>query len=159
MADEPDPGPESSSLQFEIKKHAHERWWREDELVNQRMTWLLTTQGVLGTAFGFILYRIAEVNYSLESPPKLYTVHYVNILSLFSNFLVAIGIGSSFMSFMGILAACLAQYSLRKQCGDFLGVTVWTTWMGHLVAVFTPILCVIAWNYGLLLLLILITKK
>ncbi len=158
MADEP--GTEAKqSLALEIEKQAHERWWREDELVNQRMTWLLTTQGVLGTAFGFILYRIAEVNYAQEDPPKIDPSSYVDILTLLAKFLVAIGIVSSVMSGIGILAACLAQHSLRKQCGKFLGVTLWTTWMGHLVALFTPILFIFAWNNGAMLLLVLGIKK
>jgi hypothetical protein len=123
------------------------------------MTWLLTTQGVLGTAFGFMLYRIAEVNYALDDPPKFDPSNYVDILSLLAKFLVAIGIVSSVMSFIGILAACLAQHSLRKQCGKFLGVTLWTTWMGHLVALFTPILFIFAWNNGAMLLLVLSIKK
>lgn len=139
-----DPGADQQ-LNLEIEKHAHERWWHEDELVNQRTTWLLTTQGVLGTAYAFVLYRIAEVRYSLEIPAKFDVCPYIHKLSVFSNFLAAIGIGSSTMSLLGIIAACLAQHALRKKCGNYLGVTRRTTWMGHSVAVWTPILCVVAW--------------
>jgi hypothetical protein len=132
-------------ITLEIEKHAHDRWWHEDELVNQRTTWLLTTQGVLGTAYGFILYRIAEVTYSLEISLKFNASKYIEALATLANFVVIIGVGSSFFSALGILAACIAQHALRKKCGSYLGVTRRTTIMGQGVALATPFLCMGAW--------------
>lgn len=147
MASEPEASNDKQShFDFEIQKHAHERWWHEDELVNQRTTWLLTTQGVLGTAYGFVRYRIAEVKYrSLELPQNSDSSLYVDTLSMFSKFLATIGVGSSLMSLLGIFAACLAQNALRQQCGSYLGVTERTTMIGQFVAISTPVLCICAW--------------
>ncbi|MBD8528425.1 MULTISPECIES: hypothetical protein [unclassified Massilia] len=141
---------EKQLLKLEIEKHAHERWWQEDELVNQRTTWLLTTQAVLGTAYGFLLYRIAEVRYSFADPPVANAAHYIDVLLMLTHFLAVIGIGSATMSMAGIFAACRAQYALRNN-SPFLGVTPGTTAVGQLVAVGTPVLFIMAWIGSFLL--------
>jgi hypothetical protein len=64
---------ERNTYKLEANKHTQERWWQEDELVNQRTTWLLTTQGVLGTAYGFLVYRIAEVKYTVVWPRPVFS--------------------------------------------------------------------------------------
>jgi hypothetical protein len=138
---------ERDTFKLEANKHAHERWWQEDELVNQRTTWLLTTQGVLGTAYGFLLYRIAEVRYTLELQEKLEAGRFVDELERLAGIVAIIGIGSSGMSFMGILAACIAQHCLSRLHGNILGVNKWTTVAGQAVAVFTPLLCIGAWTW------------
>jgi hypothetical protein len=135
------------TYKLEASKHAHDRWWQEDELVNQRTTWLLTTQGVLGTAYGFLLYRIAEVKYTVELQEKLEAGLYIDALTTLANIVALIGSGSAFVSFIGILAACIAQHSLSKLYRKNLGVTKLTTWTGHAVAAATPLLCILAWAY------------
>ena len=148
MDTQPTPSDEQLTRNFEIKKHAHERWWHEYELINQRTTWLLTTQGVVGTAYGFILYRIAEVKYGVGDVPAHGPGAFIDSLSMLSDFLSAIGMGSSIMSAIGIYAACAAQKALKRKCGDYLGVTPKTTRMGQTVAVSTPGLCIAAWIFA-----------
>lgn len=147
MASPRRPGPDWETYQLEVIRHARERWWQEDELVNQRTTWLLTTQGVLGTAYGFLLYRIAEVEYTVELQEKLEARQYIDALASLAGIVAIIGIGSAIMSFIGILAACLAQHSLSKLYGNKIGVNEVTTVLGQTVAGFTPVLCIFAWGY------------
>ena len=144
-------GPQSDferQLAFEKEIHGRERWWREDELVNQRTTWLLTTQAVLGTAYGFVRYRIAEIMH--RNPAKeLFDFDagpYLDTLRLFASCLVAIGIVGSVVSFVGIYAAHQAQKALQRQYRKSLGVSVHTTRLGHLTALATPSLFIIAWG-------------
>ena len=133
---------------FEIEKYARERWQHEDELINQRTTWLLTTQGVLGTAYGIILYKIAEVKFESAG---LCVTSFIDTLSTFSAFLTALGCGTALVSAVGISTACSAQSALREEHGDYLeyghrrGKAKRTARIGRVVALSTPILCLAAW--------------
>lgn len=139
---------EERRLAFEKEVHGRERWWREDELVNQRTTWLLTTQAVLGTAYGFVRYRIAEITHrNLDKLPSEFNAGpYLDTLRLFASCLVAIGIVGSLVTFAGIYAAHRAQRSLQQQYTVSLGVTTFTTCLGHVTALATPFLFIVAWG-------------
>ena len=147
MSNETGSSLEERRLAFDRERHARERWWREDELVNQRTTWLLTTQAVLGTAYGFVRYRIAEITHrNLAKTPYDYDPdRYLDTLRLFANCLVAIGIVGSIVSLIGIYAAHQAQRALQRHYGDYLGVSPTTTLMGHWTALATPLLFIVAW--------------
>lgn len=134
-------------LAFEEEVHGRERWWREDELINQRTTWLLTTQAVLGTAYGFVRYRIAELTHQnlAKSLADFKLEPYLDTLRLFAHCLVAIGIIGSMVTLIGILAAHQAQRALQRQYRRPLGVTNLTTFLGHFTALATPALFIIAW--------------
>lgn len=154
MSDEPRHTPEELRFVFDRERHARERWWREDELVNQRTTWLLTTQAVLGTAYGFVRYRIAEIAH--RNPDKIpydYDAdRYLETLGLFAGCLVAIGMVGSIVSFFGIWAAHRAQKALQAHYTEFnLGVSPSTTRMGHWTARSTPLLFIIAWGFAFII--------
>lgn len=137
---------EERRLNFEVEKHARERWWHEDELINQRTSWLLTTQGVLGTAFGFIKYRVAELTFKVPgAQPEFEYSKYIGTLKVFADALVAIGLLGATMSLLGIYAAKRAQGYLRSVYGAHLGVNPFTTRIGHFVSMSTPLLCILAW--------------
>ncbi len=137
-------------LNFEIEKHARERWWHEDNLVNQRTTWLLTTQGVLGTAFGFVKYRIAELSFrAIDKPVEFKLPDYVETLRVFADCLTAIGLVSALAAWAGIYAAHRAQRALQASHGPYLGVTEHTTRLGYAVGLSTPMLCIVAWLVAL----------
>ena len=143
---------EDIRFNFEVERHARERWWHEDELVNQRTTWLLTTQGVLGAAFGFIKYRVAELTFRMTAEkPEFDVKNYVETLVSLGNGLVAIGIVSSLVSLAGIYAANRAQHHLQTEIGRNLGVTEHTTRLGQIVALGTPCLCAVAWLLAFLI--------
>jgi hypothetical protein len=147
----PDSGDRNSEAHqsvFARELHGRERWWREDELVNQRITWLLTMQAVIGTAYGFVRYRIAEIMYwnLQKGPPDVDAVRYLDVLRLFAVCLVTIGIVGSVVSFAGICAAHHAQRTLQQQYSDTaLEVSSLTTGLGHLTALATPLLFICAW--------------
>ena len=46
---------ECGRLDLEVERTAHARWWQEDSLVNQRLTWLLYSQTVLLAVYGLLL--------------------------------------------------------------------------------------------------------
>jgi hypothetical protein len=144
---------EERRLAFEKEMHGRERWWREDELVNQRTTWLLTTQAVLGTAYGFVRYRIAEIAHrNLAKVPFDFDAdRYLDTLRLFASFVVGIGIVGSVVSLAGIYAAHHAQKTLQQQYSDTLGVSSLTTRMGHWAALATPLLFIFAWSMAAIL--------
>lgn len=146
----PHSSPDERRLAFEKEVHGRERWWREDELINQRTTWLLTTQAVLGTAYGFVRYRIAELTHQnlAKGLPDFDLKPYLETLRVFATCLVTIGIVSSLVTLMGIFAAQWAQKFLQKQYGRHLGVNPLTTRLGHLTALATPSLFIIAWAWA-----------
>jgi hypothetical protein len=84
---------EREKLSFEKIKHARDRWWQEDCLVNHRITWLLQTQGVIGTAYAFLRYRetdvVAGIVPGLVDPKK--TQQYVETLHQFERILQLLG--------------------------------------------------------------------
>src|SRR3569833_1066592 len=137
---------ELRKLNFEIEKHSRERWWKEDELINQRITWLLTTQGALSGVYGFLKYRIAELKFGMQvSVVTAKTDDYVHTINSLSDGIMLIGLISAVVSLVGISAAMRAQKSLRDQYGTHLGVSENTTRLGHFDATGSPVLCGVAW--------------
>lgn len=43
------------------------RWWHEETLIGQRLGWFFSAQGLLGTGFAWLRYRLAEARRT--SPP------------------------------------------------------------------------------------------
>lgn len=136
----------SPSAALELEKHARERWWHEDDLVNQRTTWLLTTQGILAAGYAFLRYRIAEL---LEGRPLAqvdwFKRAYLQELETLANAIAIVGLVSCAVTFLGIFAAVAAQRALGRQYAFVLGVTRWTTLTGQIVGLATPALCALAW--------------
>jgi hypothetical protein len=96
-------------LDLEIQKHARQRWWHEDHLVNQRTTWLLTTQAVLGAAYGYVQNRIAEIHAGILYIPQDKVEAYLHALSQFSLGLLFLGFLSGiFLPLVSTLRAWLS---------------------------------------------------
>ena len=132
------------------EEHGRQRWWHEDGLVNQRITWLLTTQGVVAGAYGFLVYRICGVAFgAAESMPTGDVDGYLAMLSRYAGLLVIIGIVTSFVSFAGTAAACLAQYLIARKYQFGTGVSAFTTLLGWCTALATPVLCMVAWTIAI----------
>jgi hypothetical protein len=139
---------EREKLVFEKIKHARERWWQEDCLVNHRITWLLQTQGVIGTAYAFLRYRetdvVAGLVPGLVGSEKIRL--YVETLRQFERILQLLGGLSAFFLLLGIGIACVAQHVLdRKYKINGLDVSMMTTIGGQLAAVAMPLSCLLAW--------------
>jgi hypothetical protein len=143
---------EREKLDFERERHARDQWWQEDGLVNQRLTWLLTSQGVIGAGYAWLRHRIAEITVELakkDADLKLLDAqkHYRQLLTELSDLLVALGFAVSLLILIGIGSAIWAQHVLQKQhyprCR--LYITRVTTIGGHLAALAFPLLCIITW--------------
>lgn len=114
--------------------------------MNQRITWLLTTQGVVAGAYGFLVYRICGVAFgAAESMPTGDVDEYLVRLSRYAGLLVRIGLVTSFVSLMGIFAACVAQTLIARRYRFGTGVSGVTTVLGWCTALATPLLCILAW--------------
>jgi hypothetical protein len=149
---------ELQKLEFEKEKHARERWWHEDCLVNQRTTWLIQIEGVLGAAYSFLRYRVVEVAAGIvqgmgsTSKPTLETSNYLATLNQFERALQFVGTSFSILLLVGIVAARNAQVALQRQHPQyFLGVTHETTGWGHIASVAIPTVCVAAWVFSFIL--------
>lgn len=93
----------------------------ENELLNQRTSWLITVQSVLLATFGFSLQKWLEVTHkSAELDGKIQAVAKAILdkqLVDFKDFLIAlaaIGVTTGVVSFMSIRTAITAQESLRS---------------------------------------------
>jgi hypothetical protein len=142
------------TLSFDVEQHARQRWWHEEDLIRDRITWLLTSHGVIGAGYAWLKHRSAELvvevaragkDDALRASLEAYRVR-IDDLSLG---LWWIGIVVSIFVLFGVGAAVAAQYQLRKQYdgADFkLGVSSVTTWLGQAVALALPALCLVGWK-------------
>ncbi|MBE9035661.1 hypothetical protein [aff. Roholtiella sp. LEGE 12411] len=73
----------------------------EDNLVNQRIMWMITLQGLLFTAYGFSLSAEAT-SLSVSSSDKM---SFISTLTTLRQAMVAVGVGSSFATLLGVIAA------------------------------------------------------
>ena len=133
-------------------REGRERWQHEDQLVNERTTFLLKFQGALGGAYGYLLYRVADVHTFGVAHACADIGSFLANLNRLSMCLLAIGLVSALAALAGILAANRAQDELNRQYKCNLGVSALTTQLGHAVAVATPIICIVAWLGSLILL-------
>src|SRR6185312_17423895 len=91
---------EREKLDFERECHARDRWWQEDRLINQRLTWLLTSHGVIGAGYAWLKHRISEIHVEVvglqECKDKLQLLnaklHYKEQLVELSDLLVVLGL-------------------------------------------------------------------
>ncbi|TWW09427.1 hypothetical protein E3A20_14400 [Planctomyces bekefii] len=81
-------------------KEPAELWQREDDLINHRLTWLLTSQGLLFAGYGWIF----------PQPQLSGLAWVVAYLGLISSLLIA----------AGLVGAVIAQLILRKRHGHKL---------------------------------------
>ncbi|MFN6517621.1 MAG: hypothetical protein RMY29_024485 [Nostoc sp. CreGUA01] len=88
----------------------------EDNLVNQRIMWMITLQGLLFTAYGFSLSAQAT-SLSVSISDENYKM-FISTLTILRQAMVAVGVGSSFATLLGVIAAHRAirddQRTLRR---------------------------------------------
>lgn len=117
----------------------YSRWFNEDALVNQRLTWLLLAQGLLFAAYGTV--AIKAVDACDDKADYL-----VSVLGLIST------VGSIFavLIFFGIGAAVAAQWILhrrRRPSREQIGVHTTTTIIGWITCLSVPVVFFVAWLY------------
>jgi hypothetical protein len=92
---------ERERFEFDQQKHMRDRWWLEENAVNQRLSWLLTSQAFIGAAYAYLLQQI------VSNPPAANLKQIALGLPLFAALLC-------FCVLIGILAAHEAKEDLRK---------------------------------------------
>lgn len=119
-----------------------EKYWdlkhKEDELMSQRLGWLLTSQIVLFAAYGILI----------KDVPPGSNKRLIYVIEGF-------GITIACLILIGILAAIIASYILYRKVNNkmdnplnekqTLGVHPVLTVIGWLVAAFIPVIFIIAW--------------
>lgn len=146
-------------LKFEKDKHVREQWWKEEQLMNERITWLLSAHALLGSGYAWLKYRIAEILYATltSNVPERLNVFffydtpnnltYARRLEELSFAVLCVGLAVSAFALLGIIAAICAQASLAKQNPLVkLGVNKYTTMAGRATALSLPFLCITAWT-------------
>jgi hypothetical protein len=142
---------EKEKLDLEREKHACKRWWQEDQLIHQRLSWLLTSHGVIGAGYAWLKHRIAEVGVELATikcDPVLLEAQeaYRDQLIGLSEALVLIGLTISVLILLGVGSALWAQYILQGKYNMYeLSVSKHTTRGGYVSALAMPIVCICAW--------------
>jgi hypothetical protein len=128
---------EREKLDLEQEKAAHARWWQEDALVNQRLTWLIQSQVILFAGYGYLV----RENINSSPTPEA---------GVLAEAFPWIGIAVSVLIALGIRAAWLAQkilvkdYAAKRIC---VGVSNITTRTGRIPAGFLPFVFIGSWGW------------
>jgi hypothetical protein len=142
---------EADKLFLEEKRLAHSRWWHEDALVHNRLTWLLQIQVILFTAYGVLIRsmpgakdHIFNFNISENTPTTS-----PEIIALVSA-LPWLGVAFCLVISNGIKAARQAQKILgilMQMKGIELGVHPTTTRNGFLTGYVIPYIFISGWGW------------
>jgi hypothetical protein len=119
--------PECEKLDLDTLKHLRERWWHEDHLVNQRLTWLLTSQTLLFAALAWLI--------PLREDDDLWIW-----------MIIVGGILTSGIVLMGIGAAKNAQDNLLEKWPEIReGIDGESRELGSLTSIVLPCIFIFAW--------------
>jgi len=121
----------------EEEKIYYSRWENENTLVNQRLTWLLISQGLLFGAYG----TIGTKSIDACKEKSEFLIKIVNSIS-------TAGAVLSLIILAGILAAIVAQIKLHniyKPKGSTIGVCTITTLVGWATCLAPPAIFLFAW--------------
>jgi hypothetical protein len=105
--------PPASAIYADLR----EKWKHEDDLINQRVTWLLTSQGFLLTAFGVIAkLRLEEQEGVLPITTLVGFTEKLWVLYSVGELLIAVGaVVVTFFLRDGIVAAALAMREIKVE--------------------------------------------
>ncbi|BBO85787.1 hypothetical protein DSCO28_63530 [Desulfosarcina ovata subsp. sediminis] len=115
-------------------------WEHEDHLINQRITWLGVSQGLLFAAYGVVLKE--------KTDPQIFE-SIQGMLKL----IPAVGFAISALVLIGTIAAGWAMLKIRRKFNKeekdihWLGVSPITTAMGLFTAWGIPLVFLVAWGY------------
>ena len=107
----------------------------EHELINRRLTWLLTSQSILFAAIAFVLGK------EKLTDEQLLFSKIISVLGMSIAFAILIGI------IMGIAAKIITWQDSKKEGIKHFGVRTWITCMAFIPDVFMPIAFGVAWWY------------
>ena len=119
-------------LAFERRKHDRERWWLEEGVINQRLTWLLTAQGFLAAGYAWIA--------QLPDSPA------TRLLKPLAAYLPLFGIALCAVVLLGLVAAHRAQDRLMADDpGGGIGNSTFIRAGGRLVPILIALLFALGW--------------
>lgn len=115
------------------------RWETENTLINQRLTWLLTSQGLLFAAYGTLAVKAFDACQARAE-----------FLLKTLDIAVIAGKAFSVVIWVGIAAAIVAQIYLhrkRPSPREEIGVKTGTTIAGWVTCLMIPTIFLVAWFY------------
>ena len=124
---------EREKFEFERQKFARMRWWHEDGLVNNRLTWLLVSQALLFAAYA------TNAKDSSGTSQASTVEALANLIPLVGTMVACAVLAATF-------AACWAQVKLARDEEIGLGVSAVTTLLGWAPSVALPLLFAAAWR-------------
>ncbi|HTI70203.1 MAG TPA: hypothetical protein VMF06_09560 [Candidatus Limnocylindria bacterium] len=110
--------PAEAAEAVEFFKHCRRQIEHEDTLVNQRLTWFITFQGFLFTAYGFSMMAESSSLTGRIPVPEAYERFIENLLWM-RHGMVGLGILSSFIALLGVMAAYRAVKDNEKTMEQF----------------------------------------
>lgn len=118
----------------EEKRDYWERLSFEHELINRRLTWLLTSQTILFAAYGF---SVRATN------PR--------VADSFRQVTATSGIVIAALILLGILAGIAAKHSVwrdyrRSHSNEPFGVRTWVTYVALVPDILLPVVFIVAWS-------------
>jgi|SRR5208337_3616544 len=117
-----------------------EKWAKEDDLINHRLTWLLYSQTILFAAYVVLL----SIDTTGGSHAHAHKIDRIVLLVPFFGLVLA------FILTGGIIAAMVAQHKLNNNPKGFiLNVTPVLTFVGYVTAMAVPLLFLAAWCFVL----------
>ena len=133
-------------------KEYHELNHHEDNVVNHRLTWLLTGQPLLFLAYVNAAVAIASKNQNVCNCTSCVTEP-TKVPHQLTAMLYGIPVLGGVMSaciLVGVVGAAYAMNELKKQRGkDFAGIANWSTLMGMLPPMVIPLMLVLVWAFVL----------
>ncbi|MGD8781633.1 MAG: hypothetical protein PVH88_22035 [Ignavibacteria bacterium] len=122
---------ELEKLKLEREKLARSRWRQKDNLVDNRLTWLLQSQVILFAAFGWL---------ATEQP--------TGKLELLTEILPLVGGLVCLVISISVNSAWQAQKILIKENTEFtLGVSKITSFFGHMAGYGLPLIFLFGWGW------------
>ncbi len=112
-----------------------DKWVHEDDLLDQRISWLLLSQTLLFAAYGVFMQVTKDSPYARKAGQLLMWIPWFGI-ALICNIFIA------------IIAAISAQYQVNTEGsrqGYKVNVGGGLTWLGYIPPIALPVLFIVAW--------------
>ena len=109
-----------------------QKWEHEDNLINQRLTWLLNSQSLFFAAYAIALQAVSSPN----PDPRVYK---------FLTNLPYIGITTCVLILLGVIAATNAMRLLKQDKRFTFDVRPSSTWTGLFPTYLLPVSFIFAW--------------
>lgn len=127
------------------------KWTREDDLINQRLTWLMVSQTLLFSAYAALYYAEATT-FAAKCDPSG-PVHAFNAkIEKANSYVPLLGAVSSFVIWIALLGAASAMFMLwrrhekvRRPHHYPIFVSRLTTWLGLVPPLFIPLIFAFVW--------------